>query len=91
MWISASFCYYLIAYQLKYIKGDTFTNGLVSSGSECLAYVVSGLIFKIIGLKATLGLSYTISLIGMLSLILVKTENKALLSLFVLGSKFGVS
>ena len=54
-----------------------------------MAYVVSGLIFKIIGLKATLGLSYTISLIGMLSLILVKTENKALLSLFVLGSKFG--
>ena len=37
VWLSASFCYYLISYQLKYLKGDIFTNGIVSSVSEILA------------------------------------------------------
>ena len=73
VWISASFCYYLIAYQLKYIKGDFFMNGISSAGSECLAYMVAGFIFKTVGLKTTLALSYVISLIGMLGLIFFTT------------------
>ena len=34
VWLSASFCYYLISYQLKYLRGDIFVNGLTSSVSE---------------------------------------------------------
>ena len=41
-WSVGSVCYYLIAYQLKYIKGDMFINGLVSSTSEIAAYILSG-------------------------------------------------
>ena len=91
VWVSASFCYYLIAYQLKYVKGDLFMNGLSSAASECIAYMVAGYIFKIVGLKGTLILSYIISLTGMLGLILLNTKNNIVLSLLVLGSKFGIS
>ena len=48
-------------------------NGISSAGSECLAYIVAGFIFKTVGLKTTLALSYVISLIGMLGLIFFTT------------------
>ena len=44
LWFAASFCYYLISYQLKYIKGDMYTNGLVSGSSELIAYAISGIL-----------------------------------------------
>jgi hypothetical protein len=59
-------------------------NGLSSAASECIAYMVAGYIFKIIGLKGTLVLSYLISLTGMLGLILINTKNNIVLSLLVL-------
>jgi hypothetical protein len=91
VWISASFGYYLIAYQLKYIRGDLYINYIISSISEIFAYLTSGIFIKFFGIKNTLLVSYIISLLGMLSIILIKTENKILISIFVLGGKFGVS
>ena len=75
VWLSASFCYYTITFQLKYIQGDKYTNGIVSSISECCAYCFSGIIFKFIGLKGTLIISYVIAITGMLSLILFQPQN----------------
>ena len=66
-------------------------NGISSAASECIAYMVAGYIFKVVGLKATLVLSYIISLTGMLGLIFLNTKNNFILSLLVLGSKFGIS
>ena len=56
-----------------------------------IAFIVSGIIFQKIGLKKTLYMSYVISIAGMMALILFKTENQILLSLFILGSSYGVS
>lgn len=91
VWLSASFCYYLIGYQLKFIKGDLYANGISSSSSEIVAYCLSGLVYKKLGLKLTLSLSYLVGFAGMMSLILVKTDNQYWIALFVLGSKFGIS
>jgi len=66
-------------------------NGLSSAASECIAYMVAGFVFDVVGLKGTLILSYAISLTGMLGLILLHTKNDIILSLLVLGSKFGIS
>jgi len=73
VWVSASFCYYLIQYQLKYIKGDLYINGLVSSFSEVCAYTLSGILMKALGIKNILVLSYALAITGMMSLILVNT------------------
>ena len=66
-------------------------NGISSAASECIAYMVAGFIFKTVGLKTTLVISYVISLVGMLGIIFITTKNNIILSLLVLGSKFGIS
>jgi len=66
-------------------------NGISSAASECIAYMLSGFIFKTVGLKITLAISYVISLVGMLGIIFITTKNNIILSLLVLGSKFGIS
>lgn len=91
MWVSASFCYYLITYQLKYIKGDLFINGMVSATSECFAYAISGFLQATFGLKPTLFFSFLLGVIGMICLILIDTDSELVLSVFILGSKFGIS
>ena len=91
VWLSASFCYYLISYQLKYIKGNIYINGIVSSTSECFAYMLSGVIMKLVGIKNNLILSYSLAIAGMICLITVNTTNQLWLSIFILGSKFGIS
>ena len=91
LWAVASFCFYLISYEVKYLHGDLFINGIVSSASECIAYGISGIVKQRFGLRPCLVVSYFIGAIGMLGLIFVKTENQFWLSLFVLGSKFGIS
>jgi len=66
-------------------------NGISSAASECIAYMVAGFIFKTVGLKTTLVISYVISLVGMLGIIFITAKNNIILSLLVLGSKFGIS
>ena len=76
---------------MKYIRGDSYINGVVAAISELVAVVLSGVLFEVIGLKKTLICSYLISAVGMFCLIAVDTNDQTLLAIFVLGSKFGVS
>lgn len=91
VWLSSSFGYYLIGYDLKYIRGDIYINGLVSSSSECVATLVAGYCLEKVGVKMTLVFSYLTALVGMLCLIITSTDEEGWLSLFILGSKFGIS
>lgn len=68
VWLSASFTYYLISFQLKYLKGDMFVNGIVSSVSEILAVTFSGIFLSFLGFTRTLTISYAIAFTGMLCL-----------------------
>jgi len=65
----------MISYQLKYIKGDIYLNVVVSTISELVAVLLSGILFELIGLKKTLVCSCLISALGMLCLLTVNTEN----------------
>lgn len=69
VWVSASFCYYLISYQLKYLRGDLFVNGITSSVSEIAAFLLSGIFLSYLGLKSTLIISYVIAFSGMFCLL----------------------
>ena len=98
VWLSASFGYYLIGYQLKYIKGDLYVNAVITSSSEIAAYLVSGFLFEKFGIKIVLSASFLISMMGMGALIAYRPEdrpdadnNQLLISLFILGSIGGVS
>ncbi len=72
-WFAASFCYYLISYELKYIKGDLFVNGIVSALSEIAAYALSGYLMKFFDITNILRMSYGLGVLGMVLLILIPT------------------
>ena len=91
VWVSASFCYYLISFQLKYIHGDIYINTIVSSSSEVVSYGTSGVILGYLGMKNTLTGSLIMAMCGMLCLILVKEKTQLFLAFFILFSKFGIS
>ena len=91
IWTSSSFGYYLISYELKYIKGDFWINGIVSSVSEIIAYATGGILLTKFGIKKVLVASFLISLAGMISLIFYTGSEDFMFSLFVLGGKFGIS
>ena len=38
LWIVASFSYNMIIFQLKYLEGDIYVNGIVAAGAEMCAY-----------------------------------------------------
>lgn len=75
VWLSASFNFYLIGYQLKYLQGDLFINGIVSSLSEVVAAVTTSICLYNLGIKYSLVLSFCLAAAGMLCLIYVDTEN----------------
>lgn len=45
IWVASSFNFYLINFQMKYIKGDFFINNITSSLTEVPAYVLGGIIY----------------------------------------------
>ena len=91
IWLSASFGYYLISYQLKYIQGDFWLNGIVSSSSELLADAIAGVLLNVFGIRLVISTSFFLSFLGMISLIFYTGNESIWFSVFVLGSKFGIS
>ena len=69
VWVSASFCYYLINFLTKYLPGNMYLNNVAQSSSELISYFTAGIFFNKIGLRPTLWLSYVIALAGMISLL----------------------
>lgn len=80
----------MISYQLKYIEGDLYINGITSSLSEATAYALSGYLASKIGIKISMVLSFIIACIGMICLILLP-QTQIVLIFCILGSKFGIS
>lgn len=75
VWLSGSFNYYLISYQLKYLEGDLYINSIVSSLSEIVANITSAISIYFFGLKNAFMISFILAAAGMLCLIYVDTEN----------------
>ena len=91
LWISASFDYTLINFQLKYIEGDIYTNTIVSSVSEVCAYIISGAIYEKIGTRISFIGFFIIAIIGSVVYIIFGETAKDLVPLMILGAKFGIS
>ena len=69
IWIVSSFDYYMISFEMKYFQGNMFMNSILSSFSEAVAYLLSGILFSKIGLKPSLLVSWIIAIVGGVSLI----------------------
>lgn len=61
VWTSVTFGYYLIAYYLKYIPGDLYTNVILSSLAEVLACLGSGWVTQKVGVKTNMIISFALA------------------------------
>lgn len=91
LWSVSTSCYYLIQYQLKYIKGDLYVNGIVSSLAEVVACISSAFIKKAVGLKKAFILAFCLASGCMACIMVSESDNQVVLASFVLGAKFGIS
>ena len=92
-WVSASFCFYLIGFELKYLPGDIFTNTYASSISDVVATVVSAPIFNKFGIKWSLIMAFGSSTCGSLIICLWgwTAGGTWTLPILVILTKFGIS
>lgn len=90
VWLSSSFNFYLLRFELKHIPGDIFLNTGISSMFEIIAYLVSGVFYVKIGLKRSLIISYVFS--GAASTLLIFFDTIGWLTpVLVLSAKYGIS
>ena len=90
VWIGSSFDYYLLNFQMKNIPGNVFLNTFSSSISELPSIIVSGIMYKKLGIKFTLIFWFSLSLAGGFPLLFFG-NNVDLIPIFVLFSKAGVT
>jgi hypothetical protein len=69
LWLTACFNYYMLSFLLKYLPGNIYVNGLMSSSSEITGYLVSGLIYRKIGAKLTYVLVLSFATLGGLGML----------------------
>jgi len=91
IWSAASFCYYILSYQLKYYEGNFYTNCILSACSEIVACALCGLLLRCLGIKTILLFSFLISLAGVAPLLLIDEPSSAARSILIIISKAGVS
>jgi len=60
-WTSGSFNSFLISFLLKYFPGDIYVNTLVSTSSDIVASIFSGILYNRIGPKQSLFLSFSLA------------------------------
>jgi hypothetical protein len=91
VWIASSFDFYLISFQLKYIQGNVFLNTLVSAASELPAQALGGYLYAKVGIRAVLVGSFTLAIIGSVSLLTLGDDHVDIIPVFILLAKCGVS
>ena len=70
-WTAGSFNYYIITFYLKYIPGNIYVNTTLSSFAEVAAYIGSGLLFNIFGVKLSYMISFWLATAGGILLSLI--------------------
>jgi len=76
---------------MKNIEGNVFLNTFVSSLSELPAILLSGFMYKKLGIKITLIVWFSVAIIGGACLMIFGSEDKSLIPIFVLFAKSGVT
>ena len=64
---------------------------MASSGSELLAYILGGILYKKVGIRLEFTISFLISVLGGLMILFWGTNNPQLMPIFVTLAKFGIS
>lgn len=91
VWMASAFNYYLINFLLKSIEGNIFLITSVCSAGEITAYMVGGVAYQKLGIRATLCGCFAISCLGAISLLTLGSAYPNLVAVMILFTRFGVS
>mmetsp|Transcript_12196 Transcript_12196/g.13914 ORF Transcript_12196/g.13914 Transcript_12196/m.13914 type:complete len:172 (+) Transcript_12196:801-1316(+) len=89
VWSTASACYYLINFYMKYMGGSTLKNVIANFTSELLASFVAYFIFNCLGEKKSLTLFFLISGVAG-AIFCYGFSNPYIINVLILMAKFGV-
>mmetsp|Transcript_7786 Transcript_7786/g.7247 ORF Transcript_7786/g.7247 Transcript_7786/m.7247 type:complete len:112 (-) Transcript_7786:30-365(-) len=64
LWVISAFCYFQINFQLQFMFGDIYSITNISTLSEVLAMILSGVIVLKLGLKITFIICYAVTFVG---------------------------
>jgi len=90
-WTSSSFNYYIMTFYLKYIPGNIYVNTSLSCIAEVTAYIASGFVMNLFGVKLSFMISFVLAAVGGILLVIFFHAEGALIATFVLFAKFGIS
>ena len=92
VWLSAAFNHYLISFLLTSFE-KVYLSTVTSSLGEMSAYVLGGVIYKKIGLKLSLSVSFAFAAFGGLLLLFygLQHQDSAMFPLFIIIAQLGVS
>ena len=88
-WSAGSFNYYIITFYLKYIPGNVYVNTSLSCIAEVLAYIGSGLLMNVFGVKLSYICAFILAATGGILLVIFFNAEGALIAVFILFAKFG--
>lgn len=71
MWTACSFNQFLLSAQMKYLEGNIFINFYMFGAAGVLAVILGSFFYENIGLKSTYIVSFYMSLIGALSILMI--------------------
>jgi OCT family organic cation transporter-like MFS transporter 4/5 len=91
LWITSSFDYYLLNYQMKNIEGNIFLNNFVSFMCQVPAQILGGILYKKIGIRFTFSAFFTVAVAGAVGLLVIPIGQVSLVPIFILLGKSGVS
>jgi len=89
IWCAVGFGFFLVNFQLKYLPGSIYTNCLASGASGFCAILIGGFVYKKLGLKPALQMSFLISLIG--AILILSLDTPTLMPVFTVLANFGMA
>jgi MFS-type transporter involved in bile tolerance (Atg22 family) len=90
LWISSSFCIYLVGYNIKNLPGDFFMVNLISFVSEIPVAIFAGILYHKFGLKPVLIGFFCFATLGGIGVVLLGEGHEELMPFMVALAKGGV-
>lgn len=92
-WLSTSFGFYLINFELKYLPGSVFFNVMMSTAAELVAKPIAFIGITRLGVKKSYMLCFMIGMVGTMMILAVegRFESRLLMGLCLFIAKLGVA
>lgn len=72
MWTACSFNQFLLSAQMKYFEGNIFVNFYIFGAAGVIAVIIGGFLYTKLGVRNTYVLSFYLSIVGALGVIMVQ-------------------